>query len=664
MKFAFRVDASAGIGSGHVFRCLNIAKELRGFGHLVIFFMRDNPNSLIEDVRGAGFKVVVIPSFKSQTTSGPFELDVKRDAAYFIDVCLGFEIDRIVVDHYGADITWETLVSAQFRTLAIDDFSDREHKSDIVLNPNLLSPDHATLLAKKSGDSVTISGLEFIPIRSVSKYLPTARATASTNQSISVYFGADDAYGLSYKVTKILVENLQLKNLIHVLVGINSSSREEVVVLSQNFPNVIVHDFTDDLGLIFSQAPISIGAGGSTIWERLLYKNKCLVIAVAENQMAISESLHSLKIISFVGLYSEFDSDNLSGALQTFISSIMHDDWNLSSLDFDRDGASRIAALLSLSSGDLSSFHLALSNSSSQTESNYSLDLCWRNHIICKVDVKVSKKTLSVNKSYSNFANAIERTSAINLEALVLKLLHIRYPQLYLSEFPISEFRILILLSSTSWINDYLWGHLGSLLLQGYSVRVAHEIREDENADFCVLLGFDQILSEQQISKFQSVLVVHESDLPKGRGWSPMTWRLLNGEDTMILTLLEAAPKVDSGRILASLQVSLNGTELLPELREIQISKSILLVKEFLLNYPSSLNSAQIQIGQPTYFARRSRTDSRCSPDATLNSIFNLLRISDSRKYPVFFEKNGAFFRLRIDRIVMQEVNERLRRQK
>jgi UDP-2,4-diacetamido-2,4,6-trideoxy-beta-L-altropyranose hydrolase len=652
MKVAIRVDASAGIGSGHVFRCINIATELRRFGHLVVFFMRENPESLSERVRDSGFKVVNVPALNLEDSSNPFALDAERDAKHFINLCSGLMVDWVLVDHYGANVSWETLVAERFPTMAIDDFSDRPHKTQIVINPNLLSAAHESLFARNSKDSTTVTGVDFIPISPNSSYPHFSDPNVySANQPISIYFGASDSFGLTHKVAKVLLQDLKLPNSIHVLVGLNSRSRREILDLAETHANLLVHNFTDDLGSIFSVAPISIGAGGSTVWERLLYQNHCLVFAIADNQVALSESLSSLGVIEFAGLYSESLEPTLTQTINDFISSLPFKNDNFLKLDLDRHGASRIAALISVSEGDSDSFNLGVPSESNEEVRSSGLELFWRDLQVCTINVSQSDSQVSFSIEDCNFAHSIETAAGLNLDSIVCKLLQLRYPQLYLSNSSTPKFKILFLLSPSSWINDFIWDHLGSLLNSGYSVKIAHEILEEEHADICVLLGFEELISPEQILQFKSVVVVHESDLPRGRGWSPMTWRILNGEQSMILTLFQAAEKVDRGVIYGTREVALNGVEMLIELREIQISQSLKLISEFVEDFPNSLIKARAQVGEPTYFPRRTKIDSHCNSDSTLDSIFDLLRVSDSRRYPVYFKKNGFTFSLRLDRI-------------
>ena len=50
------------------------------------------------------------------------------------------------------------------------------------------------------------------------------------------------------------------------------------------------------------------------------------------------------------------------------------------------------------------------------------------------------------------------------------------------------------------------------------------------HTDLCICLSYSKLLSEKDLSKFKNVLVVHESELPKGKGWSPLSWQILEGK--------------------------------------------------------------------------------------------------------------------------------------
>ena len=54
-------------------------------------------------------------------------------------------------------------------------------------------------------------------------------------------------------------------------------------------------------------------------------------------------------------------------------------------------------------------------------------------------------------------------------------------------------------------------------------------------------------------------LVVHESALPQGQGWSPMTWQIVEGASTIPITLFEAVAELDTLQIYLQKQIDLQG---------------------------------------------------------------------------------------------------------
>ena len=61
----FRSDASNLIGTGHVMRCLRLAKKLRNFGKKCFFICSNQKGNLIEKINRDGFQVKIIKKPKN-----------------------------------------------------------------------------------------------------------------------------------------------------------------------------------------------------------------------------------------------------------------------------------------------------------------------------------------------------------------------------------------------------------------------------------------------------------------------------------------------------------------------------------------------------------------------------------------------------------------------
>ena len=67
------------------------------------------------------------------------------------------------------------------------------------------------------------------------------------------------------------------------------------------------------------------------------------------------------------------------------------------------------------------------------------------------------------------------------------------------------------------------------MIWQEDTVSVDQQSKDLVAGDICILLSCE-LLDKEQLALHKHNLVVHESDLPKGQGWSPMTWQILEGK--------------------------------------------------------------------------------------------------------------------------------------
>jgi methionyl-tRNA formyltransferase len=226
-------------------------------------------------------------------------------------------------------------------------------------------------------------------------------------------------------------------------------------------------------------------------------------------------------------------------------------------------------------------------------------------------------------------------------------------------------YNIVILSDESSWINSFLLDLELDWRAQGHNVVSAHnsqdalasvkllmqEAKESNKTCLCFCLSYSKILSAEFRNNFQHTLIVHESDLPGGKGWSPLTWQILEGKKTIPVCLIEAVDRVDSGPIYARETIQLNGHELVDELREAQAKATMNLCTAFVGDFPHSLKNAKNQTGDATFYSRRRPEDSQLDPRKSILEQFNLLRIVDNDRYPAFFDIENRRYHLKVSAV-------------
>lgn len=149
------------------------------------------------------------------------------------------------------------------------------------------------------------------------------------------------------------------------------------------------------------------------------------------------------------------------------------------------------------------------------------------------------------------------------------------------------------------------------------------------------ILSYHRIIEKEHLRKHGHNLVVHESDLPAGKGWAPLFWQILEGKNKIPVTLFEASAHVDQGNIYLRDYIKLNGCELHDEIRKIQAEKTIELCMRFIKEYPLK---PLPQKGKQNFYSKRTSEHSRLDIHKSIKEQFNLLRIVSNDDYPAFFD--------------------------
>lgn len=195
-----------------------------------------------------------------------------------------------------------------------------------------------------------------------------------------------------------------------------------------------------------------------------------------------------------------------------------------------------------------------------------------------------------------------------------------------------------------SWIFEFFNNH--KFNTENYTFSYFFDANEVCDFDIVFLLGYTEILTNDFLQRNKLNLVVHESDLPKGKGYAPVQWQLLEGRSEITISLIEAAKKFDSGDIFHQLKIIFDGTELYDEIREKQAVASIDIISDFLTSYPNISRSKQI--GNESYYPKRTLADGELDISKTIQENLNLLRIGNNEAWPSFFYYKGVKYILKI----------------
>lgn len=185
------------------------------------------------------------------------------------------------------------------------------------------------------------------------------------------------------------------------------------------------------------------------------------------------------------------------------------------------------------------------------------------------------------------------------------------------------------------WIADHDNAHDLCLL---------HDKSELSTGDILYLVSCSQLIGAEDRARYTHVMVLHASDLPEGRGWSPHVWNILAGKEELTLSLLTAESGVDTGAIWAKRRFYVPRHALYNEINDLLFQAEIELIDHGI----AMVAAGETPVPQPaeggSYHPRRTPEDSRLDPTRPLTDLFNQIRVADPDRFPAFFEMHGKTY--------------------
>jgi UDP-2,4-diacetamido-2,4,6-trideoxy-beta-L-altropyranose hydrolase len=324
---AFRVDASVDIGTGHAMRCLTLANILRDQEVKSYFICRDHPHHIVEKLETEGHHVILLPlahekteasltdergSYLSWLGASP-EVDADETIRALQTLCTKW----LVVDHFAIDELWEKHVKQEtnLKIMVIDGRATHNHDCDLLLDQTYdvrgesrwrnLVPAGCQLFL---GPVYALLRPEFEQARKSSGY-----RDGNIRNILIAFGGADDPNATSIALEAL--SRLRSKFSIDVVLGpLNPHSRGLIEKYGCT-ERINIWIAPENISELMGQADLAIGGGGMMTWERCLLRLPTIVLSIAENQVDLAKSLHSISVVTYLGDAREVEPVNIRNAV-------------------------------------------------------------------------------------------------------------------------------------------------------------------------------------------------------------------------------------------------------------------------------------------------------------------------------------------------------------
>ncbi len=329
MNIMIRVDSSTLIGSGHLMRCVTLAQHYRKNGHSVTFICRNLNGNMSKLIIKQVFSLSLLPAVEPNAALTGYAkwltVTQEQDATETIEIVRKMgKVDRLVVDSYAIDCTWEKMLRPYVgEIMVIDDLANRHHNCDILLDQNFylnkesryqgLVPERCRLLL---GPKYALLREEFYQVRKA------MRVRDGHLRNILVFYGGVDATDETGKAIHAL-QNLLDAGVLHdvqvtVVVGVSNDRKDDIAGRCRQ-AGFRYFCQVSNMAELMAEADLMLGAGGSTTWERCFLGLPAIVTAVAENQWRICEDCAQAELIYYLGHNDEVTENVICQAIKHFM---------------------------------------------------------------------------------------------------------------------------------------------------------------------------------------------------------------------------------------------------------------------------------------------------------------------------------------------------------
>jgi len=273
-----RADASPELGTGHVRRCLALAESLRMRGARVHLVTRPHAAYSARLLDDCGFPVVALPGILGRQDDAA--------ATHAALQGLGVKPDWLILDHYALDARWERrLRPSVARILVIDDLADRDHDTDVLIDPNLYKDPERRYAGKVPGHCRLLLGPRYALLRDEFRRTRSdAKPRTGEVGRILVFFGGGPRAAACSLAAIEALDDADLHGAAVDVVFQAADRDRQSVAGACGRRGYAFHHGTGRMADLMRQADFGIGAGGTSLWERCSVGLPCLTYALAENQ--------------------------------------------------------------------------------------------------------------------------------------------------------------------------------------------------------------------------------------------------------------------------------------------------------------------------------------------------------------------------------------------
>ncbi|MDE6386291.1 MAG: UDP-2,4-diacetamido-2,4,6-trideoxy-beta-L-altropyranose hydrolase [Lachnospiraceae bacterium] len=299
----FRTDGNSEIATGHLMRCLSIARACVKKSAKVKFIVSDEQSLALLQERFSFPLEFGIRCLHSDYTNMMPELPALSALAAQDNASpanLNSYKPWIFVDSYYVTPAYLLSLRESFRVAYLDDLRSFDCPVDLVINYD--TDQDCAYYAKAER---RLLGMQYTPLRE--QFNGTAYTVRPTVEHILLSTGGTDPYAVAEHLLNAVYRGLtadmpRLQSLhYHILTSSANARYDALAGYARMYPNVHVHEGVLDVASLMASCDLAVCAGGTTLCELCAVGVPTVSYLMADNQRTAVETYAALELIPYAG---------------------------------------------------------------------------------------------------------------------------------------------------------------------------------------------------------------------------------------------------------------------------------------------------------------------------------------------------------------------------
>ncbi len=309
----FRTDGNAEIATGHIMRCLAIARACAKANARVTFIVSDEESLALLQERFTAPGEFAVHCLHSDYSRMYEELpalisylDMEREAAQAVLAIQTAQREQVgdkpwvFIDSYFASPAYFATLRPHCKIAYLDDLRSFSCEVDLLIHY-----DTETDCAYYGNAVCKLLGPQYTPLREQFEQ-PSYTVRASV-QNILLSTGGTDPYGVAERLLQDILHSADeayqpLRECdYHIITGKANSRFDALLAMAETNAHIHIHEGVADMASLMASCDLAVSAGGTTLCELCAVGVPTVSYLMAENQRTAAETFSQKGLIPFAG---------------------------------------------------------------------------------------------------------------------------------------------------------------------------------------------------------------------------------------------------------------------------------------------------------------------------------------------------------------------------